>query len=203
VVVGHFHRISVAGLSIGWALPRLTTSGPRSVSPLHLHPIATQMLCWIPSCAMHPLPDTPSLQDEQEGCQEQWLLCNSWLGAEWGGADEGERKASIDMGMGIDMSIIIRTLVLFCISMSMSMSMSAQRIQFLTRLRQMDESTIQSSCLTDSPSLTTHHSPLTTHHSPPTTHHHTTPPTQLQPAANHQSRPRESRPMHPLINHHF
>jgi hypothetical protein len=171
VVVGHFHRISVAGhscwLSIGWALPRLTTSGPRSVSPLYLHPDATQMLYCIPSCTMRPLPDTSSLQDGQEGCQEQWLLCNSWLGVEWGGADEGETKASIDMGMGIDMRIIIRTLVLFCISMSMS----AQRIQFSTRLRQMDESTIQSSCLTDSPSLTTHHPPLTTHHSPP---HHTT-----------------------------
>jgi hypothetical protein len=119
---------------------------------------------------MHPLPDTSSLQDEQESCQEQWLLCNSWLGVEWGGADEGETTASIDMGMGmgIDMRIIIRTLVLFCISMSMS----AQKIQFSTRLRQMDESTIQSSCLTDSPSLTTHHPPLTTHHH--TTPHHTT-----------------------------
>jgi flagellar basal body-associated protein FliL len=87
---------------------------------------------------------------------------------EWGGVDEGERKGlylpSIDMGMGIDMSIIIiiiRTLVLFCISMS------AQRFHFLTRLRQMDESTIHSSrrqhaSPTRPPSPLTHHPP---HHS--------------------------------------
>jgi hypothetical protein len=172
VVVGHFHRISVAGhscwLSIGWALPRLTTSGPRSVSPLYLHPDATQMLYCIPSCTMRPLPDTSSLQDGQEGCQEQWLLCNSWLGVEWGGVDEGERKGlylpSIDMGMGIDMSIVIRTLVLFCISMS------AQRFHFLTRLRQMDESTIHCSRRQHA-SPTRPPSPLTTHHPPP---HHST-----------------------------